>query len=76
LTHQQDALELIEGDDRDRTGVAADLAARARSIGPLDRVDAERQVVALVEDLRIDDPLLERVGRLARTGPTAQAGTC
>jgi hypothetical protein len=42
---------LVERKDRHGPGVAADLALRARTVGPLDRVDAERQVVALVEDL-------------------------
>jgi hypothetical protein len=31
--------------------MAADLAFGPRAVGPLDRVDAERQVVALMEDL-------------------------
>jgi hypothetical protein len=36
-----------------------DVALGARAVGALDGVDAERQVAALVEDARVDDPLGE-----------------
>jgi hypothetical protein len=39
--------------------VTRDLARAAGPVGPLDRVDAERQELALVEDARVDDPFGE-----------------
>jgi len=42
--------------------VAGNVPLRAGSIGPLDRVDPERQVAAAMEDARFDDPLDEVVG--------------
>jgi hypothetical protein len=51
LTHEEHAVLLVERDDRDRARMPGDLALRTRAVRSLDRVDAERQVVALVEDL-------------------------
>jgi hypothetical protein len=51
LPDEQDAILLVERHDRDRTRMAADFALSPRAVGPLDRVDTERQVVALMEDL-------------------------
>jgi hypothetical protein len=76
LAHEEDTVLFVERDDRDGPRVAADLAAGPRPVRALDRVDAERQVVALVEDLGLDDPFFQRVGRLLRAGRTAQAVTC
>jgi hypothetical protein len=64
LTDEQDSILFVKRDDGDRPRMAANLASSPRSVGPLDRVDAERQVVALVEDLRLDDPLFERIVRV------------
>jgi len=41
--------------------MADDVARGPRAVGPLDRVDAERQVAAVMNDLGIDDPLDEVV---------------
>jgi hypothetical protein len=61
--------------------VAAHVPLGAAAVGTLDRVDAEGQVVATVEDLRCDDPLSERVVQIvveaasaARLGQPALAG--
>jgi hypothetical protein len=50
LADECDAIVRVDRDDRDRSGVAGDVARRARSVGPFDRVDAEGQVAAMVED--------------------------
>jgi hypothetical protein len=41
--------------------VARDVALRARAVGALDRVDAELEIAAAMEDAGIDDPLDELV---------------
>jgi hypothetical protein len=41
--------------------VSDDVPRGACAVGPLDRVDAERQVATLMKDLGIDDPLDEVV---------------
>jgi hypothetical protein len=46
-----------------------DIPGPARSVGPLDGVDPERQVAALVEDARLDDALDE-------IGPGIPRGRC
>jgi hypothetical protein len=58
---EEDPILGVDRDDRDRPGVADDVPRGARAIGPLDRVDAECQIAALMNDLRIDDPLDEVV---------------
>jgi len=50
LADQQDVPVVIDGQDRNGTRVARDLARSARPIGALDRVDAEREIAAPVED--------------------------
>jgi hypothetical protein len=45
--------------------MTGDLARAARPIGPLDRVDAECQELARVQDARVDDPL----GQVDEFGP-------
>jgi hypothetical protein len=52
--------------------MAGDIPLAAASVGALDGVDAEGQVVAAMEDPRRDDALLERVGGV---GAVAQAVT-
>jgi hypothetical protein len=59
LADERHATLGIERDDRHGTRVTRDLARAAGPIGPLDRVDAERQELALVEDTRVDDPFGE-----------------
>jgi len=44
--------------------VDRDVALGPRPVGPLDRVDAELQVAAAMEDPRCDDALEEVVGRV------------
>jgi hypothetical protein len=46
-----------------------DVAGPARAVGPLDGVDPERQVAALVQDPRLDDALDE-------IGPGIPRGRC
>jgi len=41
-----------------------DVTLGLRAVGPLDRVDAERQVAAAIQDPRRDDALDEVVGRV------------
>jgi hypothetical protein len=44
--------------------VDGDIALGLCPVGPLDRVDAERQVAAAMEDPRSDDAFEEVVGRV------------
>ena len=57
-------------EDRDGARVADDLARPARAVGPLDRVDPERQVAAAMEDPRVDDALVE-VGPGGSSAPSS-----
>ena len=59
LADEQHAVLVVERDDGHRARVAGDVARRARAVGALDGVDAERQVAALVDDPRLDDALDE-----------------
>ena len=59
LADEQDVIVGIDGDDRHGTGMAGDVARGTRPVGPLDRVDPERQVTTAVEDPRVDDALDE-----------------
>jgi hypothetical protein len=61
LPDEEDSVGVVERDYRDGAGMTRDLALRARAVGSLDRVDAEGQVVAFVDDPALDDPLGERV---------------
>ena len=57
LADEQHAGRLGRGRGSRPRRMADDVALGARAVGPLDRVDAERQVVAVVEDPRLDEGL-------------------
>ena len=59
LADEQHAVLVVDREDRDGARVPDDVARAARAVGPLDRVDPERQVPAAVEDPRVDDALDE-----------------
>src|SRR6185312_13016434 len=61
LADEQDAVLVVDGDDRDRARMAGDVALGARAVGALDGVDPERQVAAVMEDPGIDD-VLDEIG--------------
>ena len=61
LPDEDDAIRVVDRDDRDGARVTGDVALVARAVGPLDRVDPELEVAPTVEDARIDDPLDELV---------------
>src|SRR5207245_2800551 len=63
-----------DGHDRHGARVAGDVALRPRTVGPLDRVDPEGQVVAPMEDPRRDDALDELVVVGPRSGWLDRAG--
>jgi hypothetical protein len=62
LADERDTAVRIEGDDGDGAGVAGDVAFGPGPVGTLDGVDPERQEIAVVQDARRDDALLERLG--------------
>ncbi len=62
LANEEDAIGVVEGDDRHCAGVADDVALAVGPVGELDRVGPEGEVVAAVEDPGIDDALVQMVG--------------
>ena len=50
LADEQDAVVGVERQDRDRAGVAGDVAFGAGPVGALDRVDPELEVATAMED--------------------------
>jgi hypothetical protein len=61
LANEEDPIVGVDRDDRDRTRMAGDVALGARPVGPFDRVDAELEIAAAMEDAPIDDALDELV---------------
>ena len=59
LPDEEHAIVGIDRQDRHRARVTGDLTGAARAIRSFDRVDSERQIVAAVDDLRLDDALDE-----------------
>ena len=54
--------------------MAGDVPLGAGAVGPLDRVDAELEIAAAMEDARFDDPLDEIGVRTVVRGGGARAG--
>jgi hypothetical protein len=65
LADHEDAIGVVDREHRHGAGMPDDVTLAARAVGPLDRVDAELHVVALVDHPRIDDALGE-VGGIDR----------
>ena len=63
LPNEQHLPVPIERHDRHGARMTDDVTLRDRPVGPLDRVDPERQVVAAPEDLGVEQTLAEvRIG--------------
>jgi hypothetical protein len=89
LADEEELAVGVDGDDRDRSRMAGDVALGAAAVGPLDRVDPELEVVAAMEDPPLDDALGEvgvrrragrrrgrdRAGRAGPIGSLGQAAT-
>jgi hypothetical protein len=54
--------------------MAGDVPFGPRAVRPLDGIDSERQVPALIEDARVDDPFGEVVGGVRRGIPGSVRG--
>jgi hypothetical protein len=62
----------VHGDDRDRARMPDDVPGGPAAVAPFDRVDAERQVAAPMDDAGVDDPLEQVVDGFRRRARTVR----